>query len=422
MPADSPSPQTTDAASTAEPPTTTPATPPVRRRGRYWRRVFAPINILLIGGVMAGLWCWKDYKGSDAVLQQALQEVQQGDFEHAFPKLQQAAAAGNRSAFLPLAECYAEGIGTESNLAKAREWYRAAEQYGDTTASLLLADMDFAAADYAAAVPRYTRALPHLSAEQYYRLATAHMQLAEAAAQADAGRHAELAVRYYTEAAQAQHHAAAYELALLCYKGIGCAASRGAAIHYFTQAAEQGNTEAAFRLAWCYLEQSSPDYALACRWLARAAEQGNIAAAYDLARCYLDGRASDVPAPQLAIPYLLRAAEQQHPAALRTLGFCYRDGVGTARDLPAAISCFGRAAAAGDLESAYNYAWCLHRGFGVQPDIPRAFAAYLYATLCGYSPAQQELAAFRLIKLLPKNYLLWCKNPKIIQRCNFFSI
>lgn len=380
-----------------------PVVQPVRKRGCFSVAIFAAI---LVGGA-AGFYYYTTTQPQKIKEPFALLSSSSGAEAElvSFSQLLKAAQAGNKSVYLQVAEAYANGVGTEQNIQEARHWYLAAEKSGSVGASLALAEMDYAAASYAAAMPRYTCALAELTAEQFYRLASCHYQAFEQATGEEAAEHARLAVHYYTNAATQQHAQAAIQLGHCYYKGIGVEVSITEAIIWFSVAAEQGVVEAQFRLAWCLMQQAPSNNELAAQWLFRAAEQGHAAAAYNLALCLLSGRGVEKN-PQLALTYLQQAAEQNYTSAIRRLAFCYRDGEGSPRNLPLAVSCFARAAEH-DAESAYNYAWCLHHGFGVEPNLPVALAWYVRAAQLQYPPAQEVLPSFRLVRLMPNFGLEW---------------
>ena len=384
----------------------------VRKKGCLF---FVPVLAFLIAGA-AGVYYYVDShrEGAQETLPLLPSFSSAGEEDPAsFPQLLKAAQAGNKAAYIQVAEAYDKGIGTSANAQLARSWYVAAEKVGSVAASLALAELDYAEGAYASAVPRYTCAAAELTDEQLYRLASCHYHLLDDACSEAAASHAVLAAHYYTAAASQQHAQAALQLGHCYYKGIGVAVSLADAITWFRVAAEQGVVEAQFRLAWCLMQQTPADNEQAVEWLARAAKQGHSAAAYNLALCLLSGRGVEKNA-SLALTYLQQAAEQNYTSAIRRLAFCYRDGEGSPRNLPLAVSCFARAAEAQDAESAYNYAWCLHHGFGVEPDLSVAVAWYVYAAQLQYPPAQEILASFRIFRMLPE--FCW---EKVIKSQNY---
>lgn len=372
------------------------AAPTVRRHGagRIVRSLFCAAIISAVGSA----WFYWHGQSPQESYDAAIQLVNQGNLAGAFPLLQEAAAGGVAAAYMPLGQCYAQGVGTTANAPVARTWYTKAEQAGVVAATVALADMDFAEQEYPAAITRYRKAELHLNAQQCYQCAEAYHRSAPNAA--DPADFMQQAIYYYSKAAEQGHAAAAMLLGTCCYKGVGCPQSVGAAIKWFTVAAEQGDAEAQFRLAWCLLESAPEQATTAVQWLARAAEQGNAAAAYDLAVCYLNGNGT-AASPELAARYLQQAAAQEHPAAMRRLAFCYRDGSGLPRDIQQALHYFAKAAAAGDAEAQFNYAWSLHHGYGVQKNLQAALPLYLKAAAQQYAPAQDALHALYLYKLMP---------------------
>ncbi|MBR1996942.1 MAG: sel1 repeat family protein [Akkermansia sp.] len=378
-------------------PSTITTAPTVRRHGagRIVRSLFCAAIISAVGSV----WFYWHGQSPQESYDAAIQLVNKGNLAGAFPLLQEAAAGGIAAAYMPLGQCYAQGVGTTANAPVARTWYTKAEQAGVAAATVALADMDFAEQEYPAAITRYRQAELLLNAQQCYQCAEAYHRSAPNAA--DPADFMQQAIYYYSKAAEQGHAAAAMSLGTCCYKGLGCPQSVGAAIKWFTVAAEQGDAEAQFRLAWCLLESAPEQAATAVQWLARAAEQGNAAAAYDLAVCYLNGNGT-AASPELAARYLQQAAAQEHPAAMRRLAFCYRDATGLPRDIPQALHYFAKAAAAGDAEAQFNYAWSLHHGYGVQKNLQAALPLYLKAAAQQYAPAQDALHALYLYPFLPE--------------------
>ena len=321
---------------------------------------------------------------------EAVAYINSGKVASAAPILENLAAQGYTPAYAKMAECCLAG----GNAAAAVQWYRRAEQAGDSAAAIPLAELYFNGScgkpDYLAASQRYVQRAEQLNAEQLYRLACCHIKLAEAAGAGGEADHPELAVRWLTRSAEQGVVAAQLELATRHYKGIGTPASLGAAKKWFNAAAQQGNAEAQFRLAWCYRESVPADNEKAFQWLLRAAEHGNPAPQYDLAVCYLTG-CGTVASPSEAVAWLVKAAEQKHPAAMRTLAFCYRDGLVGKPDPAAAVTCFSQAAQLGDAEAQYNLAWCLHKGYYVQPNMLLAQDWYRKAAAQGYAPALEAI-------------------------------
>ncbi len=378
-------------------PPTIKAAPTVRRcgAGRLVRSLFYAALISAVGSA----WFYWHGQNPQESYDAAIQLVNQGNLAGAFPLLQEAAAGGVAAAYMPLGQCYAQGVGTTANAQAARTWFTKAEQAGTAAATVALADMDFAEQEYPAAIERYRKAELLLNAQQCYQCAEAYLRSAHHAA--NPADFMQQAVYYYSKAAGQGHAAAAVSLGTCCYKGIGCPQAVGAAIKWFTVAAEQGDAEAQFRLAWCLLESAPEQAATALQWLARAAEQGNAAAAYDLAVCYLNGNGT-AASPEQAARYLQQAADKEHPAAMRRLAFCYRDATGLPRDIAQALHYFAKAATAGDAEAQFNYAWSLHHGYGVQKNLQAALALYLKAAAQQYAPAQDALHALYLYQFLPE--------------------
>ena len=135
----------------------------------------------LLSAVGSAWFYWKGQDPQEAY-DAAIQLVNQGNLAGAFPLLQEAAAGGIAAAYMPLGQCYAQGVGTTANAPVARTWFTKAEQAGTAAATPALADMDFAEQEYPAAITRYRKAELHLNAQQCYQCAEAYHRSAPNAA------------------------------------------------------------------------------------------------------------------------------------------------------------------------------------------------------------------------------------------------
>ncbi len=362
------------------------------------RMPFVVAAILAVAG-LSWNYAVRSSAPEENMLATATHLVEQGDYAAAFPLLKQAAEADMPPAYIPLAECYTEGLGTEKSPQKAHIWYEKAEQEGDISATAALADADFEARNYAAAVKRYLKLGNAITADQAYRCACALLGLAEQTADADCRRQA---YSYLHAAAKQGNAQAAIKLADAYYAGVDVEKSLEMAISWYRVAAEQGVAEAQFRLAWCLMLSSPAQNEMAVAHLAQAAKQGHSTAAYDLAVCYFSGRgvARDVSS---AVYWLQQAAASGNPAALRRLAFCYRDAVGVQKNIAHAVQLFAQAAEAGDAEACYNYAWCLQRGFGVCKNPAAAVHFFFKAAAADFPPAQMALQELRFFRFLPNS-------------------
>lgn len=348
------------------------------------------VGVLGLGGLY---WATCVRTNPQQQLQSALALYENGDKEQAFPLLQKAAQEGAAAAFVPLADCYEQGVGVAADVAQARQWYDAAVRVGVQGATVSMAELCYKDADYEQALRHYEAGATSLTAEQLCRAAHAANSLAAAASAPElAAPYYQKAVDFLTSATQKGSSAAAVELGNMYYWGQGVEASRESAAEYYAQAADCGDARACCRAAWCLLELATPAQdARALHYLQQAAEQGDAQACYYLALCILNARGT-ARDEALAVSWLRKAADLQHPEALRKLAFVYRDS--TPAQLPAAIACLEKAALLGDAEAQFNLAWCLWHGFGVQP------AAHAALYWCERAAAQQFPPA---LEFLAKN-------------------
>lgn len=365
-----------------------------RSRGKCISLLLVSVAILAAAG---GAWFYTSRTETPAcAMDAAAHLLEQGDYASAFPLLKQAADAEIVPAYVPLAECYTEGLGTVKSSETARHWLLKAEQEGDIAATAALADADYEAHHYDIAAERYVKLGDAIAAEQAYRCARCFLFMA---AESDAANNRALAFEWFEVAADKGHAQAALELADAYYNGH----SLEAAIKWYTVAAELGLAEAQFRLAWCLMESSPPQNETAVKWLSMAAKQAHPVAAYDLAVCYLSGRGVPRDAAS-AVYWLKQSATTDYPAAVRRLAFCYRDGTGVPQDIATAVRLFSQAANAGDPEACYNYAWCLYHGYGVQKNPAAAVPFFIQAAAAHFAPAQMALQDMYILKFLPNSY------------------
>ncbi len=361
---------------------------PVARTRKPLGLIWGVCALLAVGAIV---WYACASPSPQQQYETAIRLYADGEKARAFPLLQQAAEKGVAEAYVPLADCYEQGVGVVADLEQARLWYETAMQVGVQGATASMAELCFKEGGYAEALIHYDAAGDSLSAEQLCHAATAARRLAEVADAQSAAVNYQQAIRYLTLAVQKGSTAAALELGNMYYHGVGVEkASSAVAADYFSLVAEQGDAEACCCAAWCLLEAATPaDDTRAVQYLQKAAELGNAEACYNLALCILSARG--VPCnQQLAVSWLQQAADKQHPAALRKLAFIYRDS--SPAQLTVAVEYFLKAARLGDAESQYNLAWCLWYGLGVQPTPETALYWGKLAAAQQFPPAVEFMA------------------------------
>ncbi len=309
-----------------------------------------------------------------------------------FMQLKKAAEHGEAQACYDLSLCYEQGVGTAVNATEANRLMQLAAHAQLPAANLHLADAAYTAQNYTSAAKHYRAALPHLSAEQAFRLARSLEKSAPNAVPQQE------AIELYTRAANQGHAEAAFTLGLYHYKGNGVMLSHQTAIERMQTAAEQGNLEAQFHLGWMLLQQHEPaDLPRARHWLTRAAEQGHAGACYNL--YILLHSNGDKESQQQALTYLQQAAQQKHPAALFSLSFLYSEGRGVPKDPKQAVRLLEEAAHAGHAQAQYHFAWCLHHGYARHASLPAALPWYWKAAAQNDAKAKEVLDKLWCMKL-----------------------
>jgi hypothetical protein len=171
------------------------------------------------------------------------------EWSRALAACQAEAGAGSTAAQRTLATMYDRGLGTETNLSAAAEWYGKAGQSGDQLAQ--------------------------------YRLGVL-LRGGRGVKKDEKG-----AVKWFTQAAEQGEPSAQLALAQAYDNGKGVKRSRTTAVGWYTKAADQGVAQAQYRLGELYangeggLAKSEPD---AVKWFRLAAAQGHKQAQEQLAK------------------------------------------------------------------------------------------------------------------------------------------
>ena len=203
------------------------------------------------------------------------------------------------------------GIGTEKDILKAKEYYQKSAKLGNTFACYSLAKMI----------------------------------LSEESPTEDEVKQA---VVYLQTASDSGNPFAQYALGKVYYQGKHFTKNISKAVELFTLSAEQDNEWAAYSLGKIYLmEESYRDIAKAVAWLKKSAEQNNQFAQYQIGKLYLTGK--QLPKDtEKAVSYLTQSAEQGSQFAQYVLGKLYLVGNDVPKDKEAASKWFMLAAAQGN--------------------------------------------------------------------------
>lgn len=241
------------------------------------------------------------------------------------------------------------GVGTEKDETRAKEYFENAATVGNSFACYQLAKLILA--DEAAPPQEVEKALGYLrqavEAENPYaayflgKLYEKGQHIPQNTAEA---------VRLYTLSAEQDNDFAAYRLGKLYLGGEGILKDVEAAIRWLTFAADRKNPFAEYALGVLYLKREDvpKNVFKALEYLKRSAGQGNQYAQYRLGKGYLMGEdvPKDIPA---ALQFLTAAAEQENQYAQYTLGKLYLMEKDVPKDKEAAVRWFTLSAAQGNI-------------------------------------------------------------------------
>ena len=203
------------------------------------------------------------------------------------------------------------GIGTEKDIVRAKEYFQKSAKLGNTFACYSLAKI--------------------ILAEEN-----------------PAKEEIKSAFEYLKTASDSGNPFAQYALAKLYYDGKYIGQDISKAVELFTYSAEQDNEWSEYRLGKIYLtEDNFKDITSATRWLKQSAEKGNQFAQYVLGKLYLKDEeiSKDV---EKALQYLTSSAEQGNQFSQYILGKMYLIGQGVAKDKETAVKWFTLSAEQGN--------------------------------------------------------------------------
>jgi TPR repeat protein len=158
------------------------------------------------------------------------------------------------------------------------------------------------------------------------------------------------AARGYLEAAEGGDRLAAFNLAMMVFRG-ETAGSREVAVAWLRRSAEQGMTQAQYNLGLLYENGAGVQRSLAAatEWWERAAEQGHIEAQVATGTQYFLGRGAPHD-EAIACRWYERAALNGHAGAQYLAASCYEHGYGAwPRDAERARHWYVQAARNGDV-------------------------------------------------------------------------
>lgn len=241
------------------------------------------------------------------------------------------------------------GIGTEKDEIRAKEYFGQAASVGNPfacyqLAKLILAGENVPPQEVEKALGYLNKAVEAENPYAAYFLGKLY----------EKGQHlpqnTDEAIRLYTLSAEQDNDFAAYRLGKLYLGGGGVLKDVESAVRWLTFAADRKNQFAEYALGNLYLkgEAIPQDISKALEYLKCSANQGNQFAQYRLGKLYLMGEdvAKDI---QTALQFLIAAAEQDNQYAQYTLGKLYLMGKDVPRNKDAAVRWFTLSAAQGNM-------------------------------------------------------------------------
>ena len=361
-------------------------------------------------GTSGSNWWTDGYKqareylyGSDSVLQ---------DFEKAYQKFLQEAEQGNGFAMQDLGRMLADGLGRDTDMALAQEWYgKALRAFRTEEASVK------------------EKQKPYFQ----YRIGKMY------AFGLGTEQNDEQAAYWFSQAAALGHKYAQYSLAGLYHCGQGVEQNDMQAFDLYRSSSDQGNPYASLELAKMYqdglgtkqdsqqagrrfqdaysgfviLEEKNhddrlqyrigqmlhtgmgtePDDERAAGYWKKSAKLGNINAQYALGKLWLETESGD---SSLAVEWLTRAANADHSSAQYALGKLYRDGVYFEKDMGQAMKWFRSSAELGNAYAAYQMGQLLLLEEGGSKDVETAMKWLKMSAEKGNSIAQYRLGMLYL--------------------------
>lgn len=165
-------------------------------------------------------------------------------------------------------------------------------------------------------------------------------------------------------------------------------------LHHIRLAADQDHAAAQFELALSYEsgEGVVKDFEKSARLYQLAADQGHIEAQYRLGACYYTGKGVTKDLTE-SIRLCRLTAEHGLPEGQHQLGIFYKRGEGVTKDFGEAIRLFRLAADRGEVNAQTQLAWQYLVGEGVAKDLIESIRLFRLATDQGLAAAQLQLSA-----------------------------
>ena len=324
-------------------------------------------------------WYEKAANGGDADAQNIVGNIYSAgelvaqDDKKAFKYYQMAAVQGHLWGMYNLSGCYVGGQGTDLDLLKAGEWLRKAAEGGLQEAIDTLNENPQFKDDFQYEEKRLTEE----EAKALYDAVdkkTDPNKLTDLQQAAEAGdfwgmffyaclyansnsvnRNYELAVEYYTKAANSGNPKAMNNLGLCYFNGEGITQDYTEAAKWVRKAADAGNALAMANLGACYESGKgvNQDYAEAARWFRKAADAGNAWAMGQIGIFYRFGKGVNQDYAEAARWYR-KAADAGNAWAMGQIGIFYEFGKGVNQNYAEAAKWYRKGADAGDSNAMFG--------------------------------------------------------------------
>jgi TPR repeat protein len=183
-----------------------------------------------------------------------------------------------------------------------------------------------------------------------------------------------LAIQWYTKAAEQNHSTASYNLGLIYYNGQGVEKDYSKSFEYCKIAAEQGLSQAQFRLGYCYLlgYGCDKDEQRGLKLMEESSDD-------DDTRLATLGEFYHTASPKhrnffKSLEYYLQVSQgAQRSYALRGIGLLYEHGDGVEQDYQKALAYYQDAAKEHNKAAYYSIALLYYYGYGVSKDYITSF-------------------------------------------------
>ena len=306
------------------------------------------------------------------------------DEAEAFQWYKKAAEQHLPAACSALAECYANGRGTECDIGEARKWNR--HNLGDSTRRNL--QTEYAGKSVMrhldpAELKDFDNGLNAKMLEDSWDATKVRTDIADSYYYGRNGfrqNYAEAAKWYRLSADMRREGLGFYELGF-CYEfGKGVEADLEEAEKWYDNPYNSYK-----KYNWLIQNRTI------IRRMVRSAQNGSAESAYQLGFAFAGG-IGIMQDTQESVKWFRAAADRNHPGALYRLGRCYAEGAGVEKNMKEAVECYFKAAEQGNAEAQFELGKCYETGTGVPQDNAEAFERYRQAAEHGLAEAQCALA------------------------------